>query len=126
MPLRTIDSPNAPSSPFYAQAVEVSGLQRIIYTSGQVPATSDGTIPAGFEDQARLAWANLSSQVEAAGMTLDNLVKVTVFLADRTYRKACGSISDEVLAGRRIAFSTVCVGLLDKNWLLEIEGVAVV
>ena len=126
MALRTIDAPGSPSSPFYAQAVDVLGAQRVLYTSGQVPAASDGTVPAGFEDQARLAWANLLSQLSAAGMTLDHLVKVTIFLADRAHLDAHRRIYDEVLGGRRIAVSTVFAGLVNEDWLVEIEGVAAV
>ena len=65
--------------------MEVSDATRILFISGQIPVTADGSVPESFEEQARLAWANVIAQMRAAGMTLDNLVKVTIFLSDRKY-----------------------------------------
>jgi enamine deaminase RidA (YjgF/YER057c/UK114 family) len=122
--LRPVDAEGAPSSPYFARAVEVTGARRLLYTSGITPTAGDRVAPEGFEDQARLAWANLLAQLIAAGMTPDNLVKVTVFLADRAHRAAAADIHDAVLAGRRVAVSTVIAGLVDARWLIEIEAVA--
>ena len=69
----------------YAQAIEVTGATRWLFVSGQIPVSADGAVPESFEDQARLAWANVIAQLRAGGMTLDNLVKVTIFLSDRKY-----------------------------------------
>jgi enamine deaminase RidA (YjgF/YER057c/UK114 family) len=67
---RTINAPDAPDTTArrYSQAVEVSGAARTLYVSGQVPGD--------FEAQARQPWANVGAQLHAAGMSLDNLVKV--------------------------------------------------
>ena len=67
----------------YPQAVEVVGAKRLLFVSGQIPVRADGTLPKEFKEQARLAWANVEAQLRAAGMSLDNLVKVTIFLSDR-------------------------------------------
>ena len=75
---------NAPDTPppvaAYTNAIEVSGATRTLYISGQVGQRMDGTIPDDIVEQSRLAWQNLEAQVKAAGMTLDNLVKVTTIL----------------------------------------------
>jgi len=124
MQTREIDASDAPSSPFFAQAVEVVGAQRLLFTSGQAPTGADWVPPAGFEAQARRAWQNLMAQLSAAGMSAGNLVKVTVILADREYRAASADIFDATLVGRRIAVSTIIAGLVDPRWLIEIEAIA--
>jgi enamine deaminase RidA (YjgF/YER057c/UK114 family) len=64
----------------YTQAIEVSGAARTLYISGQIGQRMDGTIPDDIAEQSRLAWQNLEAQLKAAGMTLDNLVKITTIL----------------------------------------------
>ena len=125
MKLRPINAPDAPQpAGGYAQAMEVSGASRILYVSGQIPVTVDGAVPERFEDQARLCWANVIAQMRAADMTLDNLVKVTIFLSDRKYIADYRKVRLEVLQGRQIGLTTIITGIFDEKWLLEIEAVA--
>jgi enamine deaminase RidA (YjgF/YER057c/UK114 family) len=122
---RWINAPDAPAPVGgYAQAVEVAGAQRLLFISGQIPAAKDGSVPAEFRAQCRVAWANLEAQLNAAGMTLDNLVKVTTFLADRRYGLENRSIRREVLGERSPALTVVIAGIFDEAWLIEIEAVA--
>lgn len=116
------DAPQAAGG--YAQAVEVREAGRQLFVSGQVPVTADGKLPEGFEAQARQAWANLEAQLRAAEMTLDNLVKVTVFLADRAYALPNRAVRAAVLGDRQVALTVVICGIFDAEWLLEIEAVA--
>jgi enamine deaminase RidA (YjgF/YER057c/UK114 family) len=126
MPRREINAPDAPvAAGGYAQAVEITGGSRLLYISGQIPVTRDGYLPADFEAQAALAWANLDAQLRAASMTLDNLVKVTIFLSDREYAMANRTIRARVLGDRKPALTVIITGIFDPAWLLEIEGVAV-
>jgi 2-iminobutanoate/2-iminopropanoate deaminase len=113
-----------PSTVSYCQAHEVSGHGRLLFISGQVPADADGQVPADFKAQCRLAWANVQAQLQAAGMTLDDLVKVTVFLADRRHRQANYEVRHEILGPRSPALTIVIAGIYDEAWLLEIEAVA--
>jgi enamine deaminase RidA (YjgF/YER057c/UK114 family) len=57
-------------------------------------------------------------------MTLDNLVKATIFLADRAYAIPNRTIRNEVLAGRRISLTVIICTIFDEKWLLEIEATA--
>jgi 2-iminobutanoate/2-iminopropanoate deaminase len=125
MQLKPINSPEAPP-PLggYVQAMEVSGAQRILFVSGQVPTEVDGSVPERFEDQARLAWKNVFAQLAAAGMGLDNLVKVTIFLSDRKYTADYRKVRQEVLQGREVGLTTIITGIFDEKWLLEIEAIA--
>jgi enamine deaminase RidA (YjgF/YER057c/UK114 family) len=113
-----------PTESSYAQAHEVEDASRWLFISGQVPEGPGGEVPASFRDQARLAWRNVEAQLAAAGMTLDNLVKVTTFLSDRRYRQENYEVRHEVLAGRTPAITIVICGIYDEAWLLEIEAVA--
>jgi 2-iminobutanoate/2-iminopropanoate deaminase len=107
-----------------AHEITVPTVTRVLYISGQVPEDENGQVPAGFGDQCRLAWANVEAQLRAAGMTLDHLVKVTVFLADREHRQENYRVRQEVLGDRSPALTIIITGIYDERWLLEIEGIA--
>ena len=55
-------------------------------------------------------------------MSLENLVKVTIFLSDRRHRAANAKIRHEVLGEHRPALTIIITGIYDEAWLLEIEG----
>jgi enamine deaminase RidA (YjgF/YER057c/UK114 family) len=125
MPSRAINAPDAPAPDGgYAQAVETAGASRILHISGQVPVAPDGTLAIDFRGQCRQAWANVEAQVRAAGMTLDNLVKVTTFLSDRRYGAENREVRQQVLGARSPALTVIITGIFDESWLLEIEAVA--
>jgi enamine deaminase RidA (YjgF/YER057c/UK114 family) len=108
----------------YAQACLVERPSRMLFISGQVPADADGRVPKRFEDQCRLAWRNVEAQLKAANMALSDLVKVTVFLADREYRAANAAVRKEVLGAHTPALTIIITGIYDEEWLLEIEAIA--
>ena len=108
----------------YPQAVEVTGATRWLYLSGQIPVAPDGALAPDFTGQCRQVWANVETQLHAAGMTLDNLVKVTTFLASRDHALENRQVRLEVLAGRQPALTVIVTGLFDESWLVEIEAVA--
>jgi 2-iminobutanoate/2-iminopropanoate deaminase len=125
MNLRPINAPDAPQPVGgYAQSMEVTGASRLLFISGQIPATPTGGVPADFESQARLCWANVIAQLRAAEMTLDNLVQVRIFLADRKYTADYRKVRIDVLEGRAVGLTTIICGIFDERWLLEIEAVA--
>lgn len=78
--------PIGPTGAAYAMAHLVEQPSRLLFISGQVPTDADGDAPEGFAAQARLTWRNVETQLHAAGMSLDDLVKVTIFLSDRAHR----------------------------------------
>jgi len=108
----------------YPQAVEVDEAKRWLFLSGQIPVGPGGSLADNFEGQCRQAWANVETQLAAADMTLDNLVKVTTFLSDRSFAGENRAIRLEVLAGRQPALTVIVTGLFDEAWLVEIEAVA--
>ncbi|MCW5658441.1 MAG: RidA family protein [Burkholderiaceae bacterium] len=125
MKLKAINASSAPQpAGGYSQALEVFGAQRLLFVSGQVPETAAGAVPPDFKAQAILAWANVRAQVEAAGMTMANLVKVTTFLSSREYALANREVRNEVLGSHSPALTVIITGIFDEKWLLEIEAVA--
>ncbi len=124
MQIREISSPKAPSAPTYAQAVEVTQAERLLFISGQIGVDLEGIAPSSFEEQAKLTWANVLAQLEAADMTVDNLVQVRVFLADRKYTAAYREARDAVFGGRRIGLTCIVCDIFDADWLMEIEAIA--
>ncbi len=114
-----------PTGVSYAQAHLATDFNTLLFISGQIPADESGKVPADFKDQARLVWKNVEVQLHAAGMTLDNLVKVTTFLSDRKYRQGNYEVRTEVLGDRSPALTILIAGIYDEAWLLEIEAVAV-
>ena len=119
--LRPID----PSPGFaFAHAVEVSGAQRLLFISGQVPADEQDRVPADYPSQYRLAWQNVEKRLAAAGMTFDNLVKVTIYLSERRYIEESRGLRAAVLGDRTPAITIVLTGIYDAAWLLEIEAIA--
>jgi len=119
---------NAAAAPIprtgYVQALEVTGHDRLLFISGQTPVDADGKLPDGFEAQCRQAWRNVLAQLEAAGMTLDNLVMHRTYLADRSYGVVNRAVRKDVLGGRETALTVVVAGIFDEAWLVEIEAVA--
>ena len=125
MPIISINADTAPEPVGgYAQAVECVGATRRLYVSGQTPMAGDGTVPETFPEQARFAWANVEAQLAAAGMTLRDLVKVTIFLGSRHHADENARIRQEVLQGHAPALTVIIAGIFDDSWLLEIEAIA--
>ncbi len=114
----------SPTGLAYSQATLVSGARRWLFISGQVPADTDGKIPDDYPAQYRLAWRNVETQLHAADMTFDNLVKVTIFLSDRALIAQSGGLRQSILGDRSPALTIVIAGIYDSRWLLEIEAVA--
>ncbi len=122
---REIAAPDAPPAPAgYAQALEVTGATRTLWISGQVPLDAARKAPEGFDAQARQVWSNVEAQLRAAGYTLDHLVKVTTWLADRSLAGEYRAIRAEVLGDRRPTMTTLVSEMFDPGWLLEVEAVA--
>ena len=121
-PMKT--RPINPTGYNYAEAREVSGIDRLLFVSGQVPADANDQVPADYRDQYRLAWFNVERQLKAAGMSFDNLVKFTIFLSDRSLIAKSAGLRKEILGDREPAMTIIIAGIYDESWLLEIEAIA--
>ncbi len=125
MPVKPINANKAPQpSGSYSQAIEVCGTNRRLYISGQIPMTREGELPASFKDQAALVWKNIIAQLNAADMSVENLVKVTIFLSDRKYSLENSQARQLALGTCTPALTVIITGIFDEAWLLEIEAIA--
>ena len=121
-----IHSDNAPAAlgP-YSQAIKAGNT---IYCSGQIPINpATNTIEAvTIEDQTRQAITNLKNVLEAAGSSLQNVVKTTVFIKDMNDFAALNGVYAELFAPNKPARSCVEVARLPKDVKVEIECIATV
>ncbi len=107
----------------YSQAI-VAGSH--VFTAGQVgldPATTE-LVAGGITEQTERVLKNLAAVLEAAGSSLQNVLKTTVFLADMADFAAMNAVYERHFAPHRPARSTVAVAGLPKNARVEIEAVA--
>lgn len=119
-----ISTANAPAAigP-YSQAIEVNGL---VYTSGQIPVNPEnGLVPEGIEAQAEQVMKNVKNLLEAAGTSMDNVIKTTVFIKDMNDFGKINTIYAEYFKGDCPARSCVEVARLPKDVLMEMEAIAV-
>ena len=106
----------------YSQAVRVGDL---VFTAGQValdPATGK-LVEGGIEEQTRQVLQNLAAVLEAAGSSLDKVVKTTVFLKDMGDFAAMNAVYAEFFPTDPPARSTVEVSALALGALVEIEAI---
>ena len=106
----------------YSQAVRVGDL---VFTSGQGGFDADGELVDGVEAQLRLALANLDATLRSAGASLESLVKITVYLADRGDLETWRRVRAETLSPPFPATTAVATALLFDGMLCEIDAVAV-
>lgn len=108
----------------YSQAIQVGN---IIYTSGQIPINpaTGNIVEGGIKEQTRQSLTNIQAILEEAGLTMSNVVKTTVFMADMTDFADMNSVYAEFFSEPYPARSAVAVKTLPKGALVEIEVVAV-
>jgi len=98
---------------------------RYLYLSGQLGVDPEtNALVEGVETQARLALANLKTVLASAGLTMDDVVKTTVFLKNMGDFAAINAIYTEAFGKNKPARSCVAVAELPRGGLFEIEAVA--
>ena len=109
----------------YEQAIKVG---EFVYTAGQIPIdpNTGNFVPGGIAEQTRQVLENLKAVLEAAGSSLDRVVKATVFLKNMGDFTAMNEVYAEYLATAKPARSTVAVAELPRGALVEIDFVAFV
>jgi len=121
---QAVNTPQAPAAigP-YSQAVQIGNL---VFTSGQIPIDpATGTlVQGGIKEQTRRSLANVKAVLEAAGLSMDKVVKTTVFMADMNDFADMNSVYAEFFSEPYPARSAVAVKTLPKGALVEIEVVA--
>ncbi|HEY2919262.1 MAG TPA: RidA family protein [Candidatus Binatia bacterium] len=107
----------------YEQAIKVG---EFVYTAGQIPIDpkTGNFVEGGIAAQTRQVLENLKAVLEAAGSSLDRVVKATVFLKNMGDFAAMNEVYAEYLGEAKPARSTVAVAELPRGALVEIDFVA--
>lgn len=123
--IRAVNPTAVPAAPFYSHGMEVRAAERMLFVSGQVGVTSDGSVPEGAEAQARQAVENLKAVLAEAGMAASDLVKITIYLTDPENVGPFMAGAADALSEPPPATTLLVVHQLGSPELLvEIEGVA--
>ncbi|HSL96991.1 MAG TPA: RidA family protein [Candidatus Deferrimicrobiaceae bacterium] len=125
MTRRSISTPAAPAAVGpYSQAIMTRDL---VFCSGQIaldPATGE-VVEGGIEAQTERVLRNLTAVLDAAGCTLADVVKTTVFLADIGDFAAVNAVYARFMPDPPPARSTFAASALPKGARIEIEAIAV-
>ena len=107
----------------YSQAIQVGNL---VYTSGQIPIdpATGVFVEGGIREQTRQSLLNVKAILEEAGLTMSDVMKTTVFMADMNDFADMNAVYAEFFAEPYPARSAVAVKMLPKGALVEIEVVA--
>ena len=107
----------------YSQAIKVGNM---LYCSGQIPVDpATGTIPEDIKAQTAQSLANVKAILAAAGASIENVVKTTVFLADMSLFGEMNEVYAQNFTEPFPARSAVAVRELPKQVLVEIEVIAI-
>lgn len=121
--IQQISTPAAPAAigP-YSQGIIANNF---VYCSGQLPIdAATGDMPSDIKEQTRQSLKNVQAVLAAAGLTLANVVKTTVYLADMSLFAPMNEVYSEIFAAPFPARSAFAVKELPKQALVEIEVVA--
>ena len=120
-PIATKNAPGAIGP--YSQAIDAGAF---LFVAGQIPVNpATGEIPEGITLQTAQSIANIKAILAEAGLTIDNVVKTTVFLADMNDFAAMNAVYADNFTAPFPARSAVAVKELPKQVLVEIEVIAV-
>lgn len=123
MEKKVISTTNAPAAigP-YSQAIEVNGF---VFASGQIPIIPEtGELAQGIENQTKQALTNVKAIMEAAGLSMANIIKTSVFIKDMNDFAKVNEIYATFFEGDYPARSCVEVARLPKDVLIEVEVIA--
>lgn len=124
MDKKIISTNNAPKAigP-YSQAVMIDGF---LYISGQIPVDprKGNIVEGGIAEQTKMVLENLKNILEEAGMNMENLVKVNIYVKDISYFNVINEIYSGYFKDNFPARAFVEVSDLPKSVMVEIEGIA--
>ena len=113
-----------PATPDYVHALEVRNPSRFLYVSGTMGLDERGIAGNTLPDQLTLIWSNIRTILASAGMTVDNIVRVTSYLRNPSYAEENQNARVAALNGRVVPTTTIVAQTLVADWLVETEIVA--
>lgn len=108
----------------WVHAMEVRGSERLLFVSGTMGLRHDFTAPPTLDEQLECVWNNIRTILGSAGMTTDNIVRLTSYLRDASYAEANAAARLSALGERRIPTTAIVVQTLESDWMVELEVVA--
>jgi 2-iminobutanoate/2-iminopropanoate deaminase len=96
-------------------ALEVRGAQRLLFVSGTMGLRPDFSAPPTLEEQLDCVWNNLRAILASAGMSVDNIVRLTSYLRDAAYAEANAQARIAALGDRRIPTTAIVVQTLQPD-----------
>jgi len=126
MSKRALQPSTLPKPANYSLGVEATG--RMVFVSGLVPVDSAGkTVAVGdIRGQVRKVFANIESVLAEAGANRENIVKITVYLTDLKNFAGMSEIRTEFFKAPFPASAAVEAKLINPEWLVEIDAIAVI
>ena len=115
----------APPSSNYSHGVAAEGATRWLHLSGQIGLKPDGTLAGDTAAQMEECWTRIFAILADAGMSKENIVKVTAYLTRPEEVGLYREVRDRMLEGHRSASTLLVVAALaHPDWTVEIEAVA--
>ncbi|TFZ08777.1 RidA family protein [Ramlibacter humi] len=131
--MNTFRNPASVASPIgrYSHSVEIPANARTVLVSGQIGCTPDGTVPNDYFEQLHHALRNVVLNVEAAGMTVRDIVKCNLLAvaahrpSGEDARSRGAAVLDEVFGTHVPCWTTQLIsGLVRPDLMLEVEAIA--
>lgn len=120
-------TPAGVRAPFaaYSHAVEVEAGSRLVFCSGQLGISPDDHVPEGAGEQAELCFAAIATILAAAGMTLENIVRINAYVTDRAHMKPYMAVRDRLFPAPSPASTLMIVtGFTREEFKVEVEAIA--
>ena len=114
------------ANPNYSHIAQIAGASNIVFVSGQVGTRNDNSIPESFEEQVEAVFSKIAVALDAAGLNMGHIAKITTFLTNETDLTAYRAAAARHLPTPPPASSLVFVKALILPALrVEVEAVAV-
>ena len=109
----------------YSNGVEVPAGQKLVFCSGQLGITKEGTIPPGASEQADLCFDNLAAILAESGLGLEHIVRINAFVTGREHLRPYMDVRNKRFAHPLPASTLMVVsGFARPEFFVEIEAVA--
>lgn len=114
--------------PRYSQGILTEG-GKLLFVAGQTASDKEGNVvgKGDIEAQTHQVFKNISAVLEEAGASFDNLVMTTTYVTDRKYREGYNRVRQQYYKNSQPTSTLVIVtGLANPDYLIEINGIAVI
>ncbi len=118
------DSIMEPYGGAYSHGLVIPPGASLMFVSGQIGETRDATILDGIEAQSRQVWENIQTVLEAGGFALEDIVKITSYVARRSDYPAYAATRRGFLGDLKPTMTGVIVELAEEELLVEVDVIA--